>query len=233
MRSRRTLLLAISPVILSLSSCKTAGERALPMVQESGDHALAVGDYDKATKEFGEVVMRRPGYWEDRLKYAKALLGAGRPALAREQMEILYTSRPNDFKVLNTLAQALLAAGEVSTMSNLLREEAYARGKASDWLRYGWFMALAGDADEGERALKKAAETDRGMGAGPQIALGELYKAAGDNKRALERFRMAQYCEPHNLEIKESIEKLGEDSDPRLSIAPVERGYPSSAAAGK
>lgn len=227
MSIRTTSMILLAAV--ALAGCH-GGRRALPMVQESADRAMARAEYDLAAREYAEVVTRRPGYWEDRFKYAKALLAANRPAAAREQMEILYTSKPNRFDILNTLARAQLASGDVDAMTRVLRDEAFARGKARDWLRYGWFMALAGDADEGERAIKRAAQIDRGMGAGPQIALAELYKAAGDSRRAVERYRMALYCEPKNQDIRDALVALGEDPDPRRAIPPAERVFPTPSA---
>lgn len=222
----RALLFCIPVLLTAVGGCNSGGQRALPMVQESAQRALAREDYQLAATEYREVVMRKPGYWQERFAYAKALLGAGKPAAAREQMEIVYTSKPNRFDVLDMLAKTMLASGDVESMARVMKDEAYSRGGARDWLRYGWFMAQAGDADEAERALKRSAEIDRGQNAGPQMALAELYRAAGDQSRAIERLRMAQYCEPKNEEVASALEALGQDPNPRLALVPSERGLP-------
>jgi tetratricopeptide (TPR) repeat protein len=210
-----------------LGGCKsTQAQRALPMVQESAKRAYDYGDYDLSAKEYREVIMRRPGYWQDRMGYSKALLAAGKPAAAREQAEILYTSKPNRFDVLDLLAKTMVEAGDVESMARVFKDEAYARNTARDWLRYGWYMSKAGDADEGERALKRAAELDRGMNAGPQLALAELYRVAGDKPAAVQRLRMAQAIEPNNEEAREALIALGQDPNPAMAIMPAERGMP-------
>ena len=229
-------LLASTLVLASLGAtgCKsTQQQRALPMVQESAVRAYTYGNYELAASEYREVVMRRPGYWEDRFAWAKALLAAGRPEEAREQMEIVYTSKPNRFEVLDMLAKSMVAAGAVEDMARVMKDEAYARNTSRDWVRYGWYMSVAGDADEGERALKRAAEIDRGMNAGPQLALAELYRANGDKPNAVKRLRMAQYIEPFNDEAKEALISLGEDPSPAMAMVPTERGMPGEPPSAK
>lgn len=211
-----------------VTGCKsTQAQRALPMVQESAKRAYDFGDYDLSAKEYREIIMRRPGYWQDRMGLTKALLAAGQPAAAREQAEILYTSKPNRFDVLDLLARTMVESGDVESMARVFKEEAYARNNARDWLRYGWYMSKAGDADEGERALKRAAELDRGMNAGPQLALAELYRVAGDKPNAVLRLRMAQAIEPNNEEAREALLTLGEDPSPALAVVPAERSLPA------
>ncbi|MBN8644534.1 MAG: hypothetical protein J0L61_04750 [Planctomycetes bacterium] len=224
-----TALLALALAAMPVATgCKsTQAQRALPMVQESAKRAYDFGNYDLAVTEYREVVMRRPGYWQDRMGYTKALLAAGKPAAAREQAEILYTSKPNRFDVLDLLAKTMVEAGDVESMARVFKEEAYARNTARDWLRYGWYMAKAGDADEGERALKRAAQLDRGMSAGPQLALAELYRTAGDKPNAILRLRMAQAIEPNNEEVREALIAMDEDPDPRFAVLPEERGLPA------
>ncbi len=196
------------------------------MVRESAARAYTYGNYDLAVTEYREVVMRKPGYWQDRLEYAKALLAANRPGEAREQMEILYTSKPNRFDVLDMLAKSMVASRDVEGMARVMKDEAYARNTPRDWVRYGWYMAVAGDADEGEWALKRAAELDRGRNAGPQIALAELYRASGDTPSAVARYRMAQAIEPRNEEVRAALIALGQDPDPSNAVTPAEASLP-------
>lgn len=221
------LVPALALAALGVAGCKsTQQQRALPMVQESAARAYTYGNYELSANEYREVVMRRPGYWQDRFAWAKALLAAGRPDEAREQMEIVYTSKPNRFEVLDMLAKSMVAAGAVEDMARVMKDEAYARNTSRDWVRYGWYMSVAGDADEGERALKRAAEIDRGMNAGPQLALAELYRATGDTPNAIARLRMAQYIEPFNDEARNALVALGQDPTPALAQLPAERGMP-------
>lgn len=224
-----TAVVLIVLAAVPLSACKSQQEvRALPMVRESAARAYTYGNYDLAVTEYREVVMRKPGYWQDRLEYAKALLAANRPGEAREQMEILYTSKPNRFDVLDMLAKSMVASRDVEGMARVMKDEAYARNTPRDWVRYGWYMAVAGDADEGEWALKRGAELDRGRNAGPQMALGELYRASGDTPNAIKRYRMAQAIEPQNEEVRAALIALGQDPDPANAIVPAEASLPPS-----
>lgn len=225
------LLAALS--VLPLAACKSQqGVRALPMVRESAARAYTYGNYELAVTEYREVVMRKPGYWQDRLAYAKALLAADRPAEAREQMEILYTSKPNRFDVLDMLAKSMVASRDVEGMARVMKDEAYARNTPRDWVRYGWYMAVAGDADEAEWALKRGAELDRGRSAGPQLALAELYRASGDTRNAVLRLRMAQAIEPRNEEARDALIALGQDPNPALAIMPAESSLPPAPGSG-
>lgn len=218
----------IAAAAWSMGGCKSQQEvRALPMVRESAARAYTYGDYELSATEYREVVLRKPGYWQDRLAYAKALLAANRPAEAREQMEILYTSKPNRFDVLDMLAKSMVASRDVEGMARVMKDEAYARNTSRDWVRYGWYMAVAGDADEAEWALKRGAERDGGRNAGPQLALAELYRASGDKPNAVMRYRMAQAVEPFNEEVRAALIALGEDPDPANAITPIEAGMPN------
>ncbi|MFM9958340.1 MAG: tetratricopeptide repeat protein [Phycisphaerales bacterium] len=222
-----TAAVLIALAALPLSACKSQQEvRALPMVRESASRAYTYGNYDLAVTEYREVVMRKPGYWQDRMEYAKSLLAANRPGEAREQMEILYTSKPNRFDVLDLLAKSMVASRDVEGMARVMKDEAYARNTARDWVRYGWYMSVAGDADEGEWALKRGAELDRGRNAGPQLALAELYRSSGDKPNAIMRYRMAQAIEPYNEEVREALITLGEDPNPANAIVPAEASLP-------
>ena len=221
----RAASLGAALVVGFSAGCKSTGQRALPYVQDEGDKALARGDYPMAVADFKEVVTRKPGYWRDRYKYAEALMGDGKPAEAREQMEMVFTIKPNRFDVLDLLARTQLASGDIDSMARLLRDEARAHGTARAWLRYGWFMAKAGDLDEGERALLESARLDEGKDIGPQLALAELYRVAGDQARELERLRMCYWLEPNNDEVIAEVKRLGRPIGPTFGIPPKELGY--------
>ncbi len=83
---RLAAVLLAAPIVLA--SCQ---QRALHMVEASGERAMDRGDYVKAANEYSEVIDRRPGSWRARVELAKALMAMDRPAEARENLEVAYT----------------------------------------------------------------------------------------------------------------------------------------------
>ncbi len=206
---------------LALGACQ---QRALHMVEASGERAMERGDYVTAANEYAEVVDQRPGRWQARVELAKALLEMDRPAEAREQLEVAYTVEPEHEEVLNLLAEAMLASGDVDAMTTELRQRARVRNTVGDWMRLGIFLQRAGDFDNAEQALLTAARLDEGESVGPQMALASLYREAGDDEAALRRLRMALYLDPSNERVQQSIRSYGEIPGPTYALVPDERG---------
>jgi len=221
-----TRVLSVSLVVVSLSliGCQTGGQRAVHMVQYSGDHAYKQGDYEKAAAEYREVIERQPDNWRTRIDLAKAYLDGGRADAAREQMEVVYTIKPNEHGVLDLLAETMIESADVEAMAGELRRQAEERQTVGDWLRFGAFMHKANDDDEAEQAFLTAARIDKGMNLGPQMALANLYRDLGDQAAALDRYRMALYIKPSDKKIQEQIRNFGEVPGPSYALVPAERG---------
>ncbi|MBX7134418.1 MAG: tetratricopeptide repeat protein, partial [Fimbriimonadaceae bacterium] len=194
------------------------------MVQYSGDHAYKMGDYEKAAAEYREVITRQPDNWQTRIDLARAYLAGGRADAAREQMEVVYTIKPNEHGVLDLLAETMIESADVEAMAGELRRQGEERQTVSDWLRFGAFMHKANDNDESEQAFLTAARIDKGMNLGPQMALANLYRDLGDQPAALDRYRMALYIKPNDKKIQEQIRALGEIPGPSYALVPAERG---------
>lgn len=221
MAIRRTLgALVLASLALSAPACN---QRALHMVEASGERAYERGDYELAATEFGEVVDRRPGRWNARVELARALMALDKPAEAREHLEVAYTIQPENEEVLTLLADAMLASGDVGAMTRELRQRASTRNTVGDWMRLGIFLQRAGDFDEAERALLTAARLDAGRTIQPQMALASLYREAGDDAEALRRLRMALYLDPANEKVSEAIRSYGEIPGPTFAIVPIEQ----------
>lgn len=220
-RRNATLLLA---ALAATAATACNGPRAIHMVEASGQHAYKHGDYEKAANEFAEVVERRPGNWQARLNLAKALLELGHPAAARENLEVAFAVKPENEQILNLLAEAMLASGDVGAMTVELRQRAQTRNSVGDWMRLGIFLQKAGDFDEAEQALLTAARLDAGRSVEPQMALASLYREAGDEEEALTRLRMALYIDPANERVQEAIRSYGQIPGPTYVLAPVEAG---------
>lgn len=219
-RTRRTATLILAA--LALGAC--SGPRAIHMVEASGQHAYDFGHYQKAADEFAEVVERRPGNWQARVNLAKAQMKLGEPAAARENLEVAFAVKPENEEVLNLLAEAMLASGDVGDMTIELRQRAQETNSVGDWMRLGIFLQRAGDFDGAEEALLTAARLDGGKSVQPQMALASLYREAGDDAAALKRLRMALYIDPTNQKIQEAIRAYGQIPGPTYALVPDESG---------
>lgn len=215
---RMASLLLAAP--LALTACQ---QRALHMVEASGERAMDRGDYVTAANEYSEVVERRPGRWRARVELAKALMEMDRPAEARENLEVAYTVEPENEEILNLLAEAMLASGDVDAMTTELRQHARTQNTVGDWMRLGIFLQRAGDLDGAEQALTTAARIDHGRSVEPQMALAGLYREAGDDEEALRRLRMALYLDPENEGVQRAIRSYGEIPGPTYVVVPDER----------
>lgn len=218
-RSRIALLLTLC-MCSSLAAC--AKERPVFVVVESGNEALENQDYTLAATEFRDAVSRRPGEVEGRIGLTRALLGLGRYAEAREQAELVYSTRPTDRVAIELLATSMLRSGDTAGMESLLRGRANETGQAEDWMLLGQLLAEAGDADAAEVALISAATVDRGQSLIYQKALADFYLAVGDNAQALTRYRMALFLDPANEEVRSAIRSLGEIPGPSMALPPRE-----------
>lgn len=217
---RITSLFAISLLALTLTAC--SGQRALHMVEASGDRAMERSQYQLAADEYAEIVDRRPSRWDAHVKLARALLKLNRPLEAREHLEVAYAQRPNNEEVVDLLATAMLESGDIASLTRELRDRAENSGAVSDWVRLGIFLLRAGDLDASETALLTAAQLDRGRTIQPQMGLARLYGRAGDENKALNRLRMALYIEPDNPEIQQAIRSYGRIPGPTFAIPPIE-----------
>lgn len=206
--------------VLGLVAVGCAGPRALHMVRESGDRAFARGDYQTALAEYREVVQRSPADWRTRVELARTQLVLNDADAARENLAVAHRLRPEDDSIVDLLATAMLESEKVAEMHDLLRLRAKEKGRVSDYLRLGFFMAKAGDLDAAEQALKTAARIDRGQHVEPELALADFYQKVGDEEAALLHLRHALWIDPTNETVVQRIRKMGEVPGPSLAIQP-------------
>lgn len=223
-------------LVLNVFVCSTlmggCAKRALHMVEFSGDRALEAENYPLAEHEYAEVADRAPYKAQARLRYGKALLGAGKPAQAREQLEKAYTLMPKSEEVIENLAEAMAQSRDMEGAVRLLRTIAEDGKRPSDWLRLGRFLLRTNDSDAAETAFLTAARGDRGQSLEPQWALALFYKSIGNDKAAIERLRMCQYVDPQNSKVQDMIRSYGEIPGPTFAKPPAEQiatANPSSA----
>ena len=147
----------------------------------------------------------------------------GNPGLGKEHLLIANSLRLEDDKIFADTCEGLYADKKYDELNRLLRSRTIDRGRMQDYLLLAHYALLQGDKDEAQRALQTAAKVDHGMSVTPQLELAKLYASVGDQQRAIERVRMAYFCDPQNGEVIDLAQQLGQIPGPALGIPPVER----------
>jgi len=208
----------LAALLGALAGCE--GPRALLMVRESGDRAFSRQEYPKALTEYTEIVERAPADWESRVKLARTQLVLNDATAARENLAVAHSMRPDDDNIVDLLSTAMLESGQVTQMHDLLEQRARTKGRTGDYLRLGFFMDRAGDADSAERALLTAARIDRGQHIEPYLALADFYHKVGDDDAALRRLRYALWIDSTNDAVIARLRDMGEIPGPSLALQP-------------
>ncbi len=197
-------------------------ERASSRLTDDGDAAVEKGQIDRAIVAYSAAIERHSGAFEARRKLAALLIDRGEYQEAREHILLVLTQEPNDPEVLDLSARALVGTGDAEGVERTLGTRARRTNAPSDWARYGGALAALGDTDAAESALLRAARMDQGQTADYQVALGELYRQIGDERRAMQRYRMALYLDVQSEMAQEGIRALGEVPGPSFALMPTE-----------
>lgn len=222
MNARRTAVWGA--LILTASAfAGCAQQRALHMVERSGDRAAALDQHQMAVTEYAELVERAPSVADYRLKYGRALLEVGEAHAAREQLEKAYTLLPMNEEVITLLAESMAQSRDSENAVRLLRSIAEDRKQPADWIRLGRFLARINDPDAAEGAFLTAARVDEGRSFEPQWELATLYRSVGAEDKALERLCMCLYLQPGNKEVQDLIRGFGEIPGPTVARRPTEQ----------
>lgn len=171
----------------------------------SGQQLLRDGHPADAVASFRRAMTKAPDAPSMRLGLARALLAAGDTAAAEDMLVQLRDASPEDVDINLALARLTTARDEVpqatryyqQALNNLWR--ASQRQPRLDVRREFIHVLLA----HGERARADSEvlilSTDLPEDAASQIEAGRLLLAAGDARRALDRFRRALRLEPKNI----------------------------------
>lgn len=215
----RTLAL-VSLLMSVLVNVGCTGQRSLETVRNDGDKAFFYKRFDEARADYQEVVDRDPSDWRYRVKLARMMMIMGDDARAEELLAVVLRVRPNDDDVAGQYAEAMFKAGHRDRLISFLERRAADSRAVADYLQLGSYAVKTGDADLAERALLTAARLDGGATVGPQLALADLYLAAGDRAEALRRLRMALGVDPSNEIVQQRIRALGEVPGPSFALTP-------------
>lgn len=211
--------LSLAGSLLFISGC----QRSLLAVREAGDAHFARGEYDAAEADYLEYLNRSPGRPEVHQMLGNTYIKMGRPGLGKEHLLIANSLRLEDDQIFADTCAGLYADKKYDELNRLLRARTVDRGRMQDYLLLAKYAMLQGDKDEAQNALLTAAKVDGGMRFEPQLELAKLYASVGDNQRAIERVRMAYFCDPQNGEVNDLAKQLGQIPGPALGIAPTER----------
>jgi tetratricopeptide (TPR) repeat protein len=205
---------------LLASGCQ---QRSLLAVRESGDRHYARAEYPDAEKDYLEYLQRAPGRPEVHQMLGNTYIAMGNPGLGKEHLLIANSLRLEDDTIFQDTCKGLYADKQYDELNRLLRARTVDRGRMQDYLLLAHYAMLQGDKDETQQALLTAARVDNGLSVTPQLELAKLYASVGDNQRAVERVRMAYYCDPQNGEVIDLARKLGQIPGPALGLVPTER----------
>jgi tetratricopeptide (TPR) repeat protein len=223
-RPARALLTSTGLTLAALTCVLSAGcQRSLLAVRESGDRHYARGEYVEAESDYLEYLDRSPGRPEVHHMLGKTYVAMGKPGLGKEHLLVASSLRMEDDEIFESTCAGLFADKRYDELNRLLRSRTIDRGRMDDYLLLAKYAYLQGDKDETQRALLTAAKVDNGMSAVPQFELAKLYASIGDQERAVDRIRMAYYCDPQNAEIADLARQLGQIPGPALGLPPSER----------
>lgn len=199
------------------------GSRPIPTIQESGENAMRGRDYEKARSEFAEIVEIAPGNPKARYWLGLALLELGKPADAREQMEVALAADMENQDIYAGLCRALYEDKKLDELFRLLRQRTSERGSIADYMLLGEYSRKTGDMDEAHNAYLTAARLDQGKTVAPQLALADFYQAVGNQTEASRRLRMAYFIDTDNKEVNRRLTAFGHRLAPGLGLKPLER----------
>lgn len=220
--ARTTPVVALSLTVLA-SMLAGGCQRSLLAVREAGDKHYARGEYQEAEADYLEYIERSPARPEVHQMLGNTYLAMGKTGLAREHLLLAQTLRIEDDKIFADTCEALFVDKKYDELNRLLRARTVDRGRMQDYLLLAKYAERQGDKDEAQRALLTAAKVDGGKSIEPQLELAKMYKDVGDKTRAVERARMAYFCDPKNGEVNKLLQDLGQVPGPALALPPSER----------
>ncbi|NCC29562.1 MAG: M48 family peptidase [Gammaproteobacteria bacterium] len=97
---------------------------------------LALGNSADALAHLKQAVSLFPGQWPLRVAYADALMSAGQPARAVEELKAVVRARPANAMLYEALVQAATKAGDQTTVDRYRAEKLYVEGDLEPAIRH-------------------------------------------------------------------------------------------------
>lgn len=197
-----------------------AQSRELGGLRAQGIEADLAGRHSQSAIIWERYVDIRPQNADARFRYGRALLYSGRPAEAREQLQIAHDLDPEQADYVDALARAMHAAGDDTEMVALLERTAENEGTHEAYERWAAQAEEAGLADEAERALLAYADTHGSTSPEPHRRLAEFYGRRGDTEREIQRLRVTLSFDQNDQAAAARLRELGEIPGPTFALSP-------------
>lgn len=230
MRQRNGLgrTLALGVVIgVALGGCDTKPGALVVQSYELGDlrakgnEAFAMGNYAQAASFYGEYVSRRPQEAAVEYQLGRTLLAMGKPADAREHLQVAYDLDPGNQNYIDALARSILLSGSREEVLGFLEDSAEGNMTAAGFMTLGYYAREAGFIDEAERAYQKAVELEGATSPEPHREMARFYRSIGDSRSELEQLRMAYVVDPSDQDTMTRLRDLGEVPGPTFALEPA------------
>lgn len=213
----QTLIVAC---LLSSFACAT---RSVPMLRANGNEAHDRGDYSRAIDFHREVNRLSPGRAQYRFELGRSLLANGQAGEASEQLAIAHDLAPENIEYLTAYAEALVATGDLETLTSVLGGRARRSAAVEDYLLLGEFLGRAGDPDGQEQALLSAADVAGRTTDKPQRALAKFYESTERTDSAIRRWRMVLWFDVLDPEASAALNAHGVVPGPTAALMPLGR----------
>ncbi|MEM8758468.1 MAG: tetratricopeptide repeat protein [Planctomycetota bacterium] len=225
-RRSRTRMLSLAAALTAALAPAGIGCQSQPSANTlrfRGDLALEQKKFFEAVEWYEQYLRRRPGDGQARYSLGRAYLNLDQPSRAREQFIQGLELGATEGLFIDGIAETLVETGQRDELFRLLRRTAEQERNAENYIRFGRFAALVGDADTAEEAFLTAARADQGRTIEPQLALADFYASVNDTAQELERLRMALWVDPEHPDVQARIIGLGEVPGPAFVLQPAER----------
>jgi len=223
MRQRNGLgrALALGVVVgMTLGGCETKPGELITQSYELGDlrargnEAFATGDYTGAASLYGAYVARRPQEAAVQYQLGRTFMAMGKPAEAREHLQVAYDLEPGNQDFIDALARSILLSGSRAEVMQFLEDSAEGNMTAAGFMTLGYYAREAGFIDEAEQAYQKAVELEGATSPEPHREMARFYRSIGDSRSELDQLRMAYMVDPSDDETITRLRDLGEVPGP-------------------
>ncbi|MFK7758658.1 MAG: tetratricopeptide repeat protein [Phycisphaerales bacterium] len=217
--------------LLLLSSCgptqKVRRTFALSELSSQARWAAIQGDDQKALELWTEYVDRRPQSHSAQFGLGSVQARMGMLPQALGHLTTAHDLRPGNIEYIEKLADALIEAGKIDEMMNLLQATSSEGGIVEGNLRLARYAKQVGMLDEAKLAIRNATvSSDSGIES--YIAMADFAQQINDTKLEEWALRRALWFDRSSNELDQRFLALGITPGPSLAINPRLASVPSS-----
>lgn len=179
------------------------------------------GDDQRAYELWSEYVDRRPHSDLAEFRLGRVEMRLGRYTDAVSHLRIAHDLKPGNIEYIETLAEAMVLAGQTESLMGLLRATVNEGENGSGYLRLARYAREAGLMDEAHEALRLAIVQGRGESPEPYLAMADFARATGDTEAEIENLRYVLWFDGENEAVRTRFESLGIIPGPSLAQEPT------------